>query len=860
MSIKNHKVTLKQATALATLLGCSALYLPLTAEAATASATTSWAVSRVASESLGSYCTIAQKYSDETVLTFAQNVKGEYSLALDFKDQKFTAGKQQSISISIDGGKTKTFEATPQTENTVVLGIGRDTDFIKQVKAAKKITVKAGTDSSDFGLSEVASGQKSLGDCVDALQTSADKATDVAAEKTVTKSMAPVIRKTEMTMKPVEMKNDKEPSVEGLLAAMPKPSADITPVQDMPVTAEAEIIPIVPAVKAKAADIKVEAKDDKTAGLQADIASLRDENARLSRALSEQRKAFENKQSATDGAALSEMREKLDAAKADNVSLNNQLAQLNTKVSTAEVAAKDAAKSGNESMKLTETVKALQQENQTLKNQIQIYANVKDTKATSAEALAKLQTENAELKKSITDLQAAPKDVKAANPDAVAKLQTENADLKQVIADLKTAPKERPVATTSSASDDEVNKLRADNRKLHNDVDMLTSEKTALQTQTATLQKDMESKQLKMSGGSWDLEQATRRYQESQREIVRLGSIIQSQDVKCANEKKDIEYMLFDPAIAAKAQIAMLNSLEDQVKEKDDQLKSSQSTVAAAQTKESAEKDAKIAELQNSVSQSQNQLAQVQAQLTTEQANAQKINASMQSQQTADQAASVAALQMQVQQANQKIIQLQNQLSSTNQASLRAASLADVAPAAAGNPGNPVNGLMQQASFTPAQAPVSAPASNVRFKSIEEFSSLLKNSGIAVRGSVQAVKGGDPSNYRAYSWKTDSLYGSVEMKKVSDASQFEDTVDQYLSRAKSRCSGDFAAVPSPVKAGSMSQSKAYEIACVGQSASSSASVLFTYGDNITTTVAHEGRAEAMDLAIDARDKISARIN
>ena len=122
------------------------------------------------------------------------------------------------------------------------------------------------------------------------------------------------------------------------------------------------------------------------------------------------------------------------------------------------------------------------------------------------------------------------------------------------------------------------------------------------------------------------------------------------------------------------------------------------------------------------------------------------------------------------------------------------------------------------------------------------------------------MKGGDPSSYRAFSWKTDSLYGSVEMKKVADVNQFDSSVDQYLSRAKSRCAGEFAAVPSPVRAAGMAKSEAYEIACVGQSSSSSASVLFTYGNQIATTVAHEGRAEAMDLAIDARDKVSSKIN
>ena len=61
------------------------------------------------------------------------------------------------------------------------------------------------------------------------------------------------------------------------------------------------------------------------------------------------------------------------------------------------------------------------------------------------------------------------------------------------------------------------------------------------------------------------------------------------------------------------------------------------------------------------------------------------------------------------------------------------------------------------------------------------------------------------------------------------------------------------------KASGVEQSSSYEIACVGQGSSSSASVLFTYGKGIISTVAHEGRAEAMDLAIDARDRVAKAI-
>jgi hypothetical protein len=240
------------------------------------------------------------------------------------------------------------------------------------------------------------------------------------------------------------------------------------------------------------------------------------------------------------------------------------------------------------------------------------------------------------------------------------------------------------------------------------------------------------------------------------------------------------------------------------------------------------------------------QLANTQAQLEATRSAAQRVDERV----SADQAASLAGLQMQVQQGNQKIAELQSQVGSLKSASMQAAA---VSPAAAPIPvPAPVVSPMQPISITPKVAPV-------KFMSKGEFSDLLQIAGVPVSGALDEVKGGDPSSYRAYSWKTSSLYGSVEMRRVASEAAFDSVIGQYLSRAKSRCSGEFAAVPASISAANVEQSKSYEIACVSQSASSSASVLFTYGNGIAMTVAHEGRAEAMDLAMDARDKIAGQI-
>ena len=129
--------------------------------------------------------------------------------------------------------------------------------------------------------------------------------------------------------------------------------------------------------------------------------------------------------------------------------------------------------------------------------------------------------------------------------------------------------------------------------------------------------------------------------------------------------------------------------------------------------------------------------------------------------------------------------------------------------------------------------------------------------GVPVQGRVQAS--GDASSGRVYRWKTDRLDGRADMRRASGSSQMDTVIQGYLAQAKAGCKGDFAADTSPVKAAGVERSQAYEIACVNQKTPVAASVLFTYGHGLVSTVVHEGRPEDMDLAIDARGRVAAQI-
>src|SRR5690606_31523047 len=67
--------------------------------------------------------------------------------------------------------------------------------------------------------------------------------------------------------------------------------------------------------------------------------------------------------------------------------------------------------------------------------------------------------------------------------------------------------------------------------------------------------------------GNWDLEQATKRFNEAERENKRMGRELEQARMSCNLEKAKIEQMLFDPAVANQKQIERLTQLETELEQ-----------------------------------------------------------------------------------------------------------------------------------------------------------------------------------------------------------------------------------------------------------------------------------------------------
>jgi hypothetical protein len=109
-------------------------------------------------------------------------------------------------------------------------------------------------------------------------------------------------------------------------------------------------------------------------------------------------------------------------------------------------------------------------------------------------------------------------------------------------------------------------------RSIEAQLEAVEQDRDRLISQIDQMHKGKGDELLSISSKNWDLEQATRRYNEAQREIDRLGRQLEEQKQQCSKDKKALEYMLFDPSIASKEQIARVEKLESQIRKSEEAL------------------------------------------------------------------------------------------------------------------------------------------------------------------------------------------------------------------------------------------------------------------------------------------------
>ncbi len=109
---------------------------------------------------------------------------------------------------------------------------------------------------------------------------------------------------------------------------------------------------------------------------------------------------------------------------------------------------------------------------------------------------------------------------------------------------------------------DELVNMRNKIANLEKQVSRLSKKNIMLDEELKAALQDAEDERLSVSSDNWNLERATMKFNEAERQIMRLGRQLQSQKAKCQQEKNELENMLFDPKLTNQQQLANLATLE----------------------------------------------------------------------------------------------------------------------------------------------------------------------------------------------------------------------------------------------------------------------------------------------------------
>lgn len=621
--------------------------------------------------------------------------------------------------------------------------------------------------------------------------------------------------------------------------------------------------------QAKAAPAVCETSKDDAAALSAlsvEVENLRAENAKIKSDMT----ALSQAKTAGDIASA-----ELEKLRTENTQMKAELASLqNAKVETGNAVAEAQSKAGD----LATRLKTVEAERDTLKQQVvALEAKVAET-ATAA------KTENTS---QLQALETRLKDMTAERDRLTAELQTVKTAKTQV--DESTVPAQTELVQVKEL----LKKATDENMTLRQQVAALEAKSTApseeLKTNMATVtqlraaeaelaviraERDRLSEQLrvaKSAGGketviasaNWDLEQATTRFNEAERETRRLGALLDEERAKCGREKKELEYMLFDPKIAEKEQTARLVRLEEEL----------------ALTKQKLAgggddgKDQRIAQLEQQLA---TERARVDQEVQRRVADLERSYAQRGSVQAADGddrglidalKAEVASLNTQLSNLHSEKSSMASQLAQANSTLNNRTAETVSKPAVqvsydrfAAIEDKPRTQPVAYQAPAPVQKSEIAPALAVvqgGLVSGNRLEQVLRGSGITLSQNVQPIAAATNAGQVAYRWEAGAgVFGSAEQKILRSPADFDTNVQEYLKRTESRCKGQFAAVPAAegtVQGGSVST---YEIACVDDSgAGASASLLFAIQDSMFTAIAHEAAPESMDMAMDVRDRL-----
>lgn len=812
---------------------------------------TSWSLVKTpnANSPKQSYCTITQKYMGDVVVSYARNMNDERSLALDFQSGKFEAGKQYAVQIKTAGAYDKTFNAKPLKGNTFVLSLGKDEALERDLSMNRTLEAIIEGNTYRFNAAEFDVSAPRLQNCVTEVAENIERETpmaEVAAsepakqEPEVVKAdvekvaAAPVTPQDETMPKPaakmpVAKAVTPDPVPEDQYDALPSKIVEKTVVKEVPSREAIEKVKLLED-QLRAAAMERESVQKEKQGLLQKVASLEAQSKSV-------------KSNAADAADRNAQLKKISS---ENETLKSQIASLNAKLKSLEAdKVKLASAAPAPSCPSTQQAKA--------KLDPQIMAD-----------LAALEAENEELNRRLIDTDARLAQAIANNHGGSA---------------MATGGEGAPLRKQVLALREELKDLQSENARLR--------ELSAISPAAG----GGAGSKLALSDGNWNLEKATSRYQQAEREVKRLGLLVDEERQKCKSQKREIEYMLFDPAISSNAQMSMLNKLESKLAESNDRVAELETRLAAYDPSAVPTQLAALDEPLLPMAGDESEGYQI-SELTAEAMPAvPPAKVSMTRQALKDKRAARAAARERLQ-APLDVHPTLAMLAAKGNAQPRAIDTEELSqdveplPVSSLEPGSGTGNrkLIAKASQAkperevvppvatqkPAPSPVilkketqAAPAAEVvkrdmfpGFRQAQELNGLLAQAKVQPKGQLQPASSASNAGVLSYRWQTDKIDGAIEQRAVGKGQDMDALIKQHVSRLERECTGEFAASPNDEQTVGSKTISTWDIACMNGNVGKASSIAFQFDNEVFTAFVQESTPEEMTVAMDTRDALA----
>lgn len=528
-----------------------------------------WAITKIDRSAQGgnSYCTLSRKYDDGVVLSLGRNQTEEYSLAIDFQKQVFVKDKSLKINLQPGPGQIRAYDMMPTSEKAVVVRLGWDTGFFDALNKSQQMKVKIADKGYAFAMPEITKGQEDLTQCMEGLQAAAKSAKGGDKTAAASKDVLNADPKANKEFDAVKA-DDK---VTAAATAAPKPAIPATPDKEQVAQQEKSVL------------------KDFAASIKSTEPSLNEDEA-------PKRRNFANKGDTAANAkpegkanirigGTEGKEEKIAAAKTpiepppvaekapELVKRPASPAPIAAPVVAAKEAAPMPAPAAAKMAAMSPAAAFEKDEAQTKAMQKQIDDLIAQNKALQQKSaapspemqqqLTALQSEKATLQQK---LEAAQQDkAKMPKADDLAKTQARITELEAKNAQLEDSLRQAQVRIGETAVNTETRSIKRI-AELETKLQAAQNDSVTLAKQLESLRVQQEDKSVTAIAGDWDLEQATKRFNEAEREIRRLGLQLEQERTSCNREKAQIEQMLFDPAVTDQKQIERLSKLEDDLK------------------------------------------------------------------------------------------------------------------------------------------------------------------------------------------------------------------------------------------------------------------------------------------------------